>query len=122
MADPKDLQAVEPVIEYVVNAAGAVNVAALDESLRAALGAAYAGLTLQEERVRVHLLSDIDGAQDTAAAVVAAHDAGTLTEVQQRIQDRADQIAALRKPWAEWSADDKDALLRLLAGDVVSLP
>jgi hypothetical protein len=122
MADPRELYEVESVTEYVLKAAAAVNGAALDEEMRAAFGGDYAGLTVAGEDVRVHLLADVADAQDMAAAVLAAHDARVKTVEQAQAEARAATLESLRKPWADWSAGDKDTLLWLLAEDVVSLP
>ncbi|NLX10435.1 MAG: hypothetical protein GXY36_12330 [Chloroflexi bacterium] len=100
---------------------GAVNVERLHHDLRGVVGEALAGVSVDGEtgRVRVHLRGELTtGMKDQIAAAVAAHDAKRLAPGQQARQDRAALIAALSKPWTDWSDRDRDDLLRLLAESV----
>ncbi len=96
-----------------------VNLALLHQELAAALGAKLVGLSGNGRGVRVHLLdSTTPDERKLAGQIVAGHDAGKLTADQQAGRERGAALDALRKPWAQWSSTDKDALLRLLAGEL----
>jgi len=95
-----------------------VNPAKLHEELKVLLGDQFWGISTGQEpgKVRVH----VDHALPTAsqaliAPVVEAHDPLTLTAAQLAEADRAARLDALRKPWAVWTAADRENLLRLLA-------
>ena len=90
-----------------------VNLSGLDEELRAALGSDAIGASLSEGRLRVHVRRGT--ARDRVDAVIAAHRPERLTVVQQAARDRAEALVQLDKPWADWTAADKDRLLRLLS-------
>lgn len=95
------------------------NLALLHQELAAALGARLVGVSANGRGVRVHLLdSTTPDERKLAGQLVAGHDAGKLTADQQAERERGAALEALRKPWAQWSAADKDALLRLLAGEL----
>ncbi len=97
----------------------AVNLALLHQELAAALGAKLVGLSGNGCGVRVHLLdSTTPDERKLAGQIVAGHDADKLTADQQAERERQTALEALRKPWAQWSPADKDALLRLLAGEL----
>jgi hypothetical protein len=94
----------------------AVNPALLHEELAAALGSKLAGISTGQGTVRVHVLNTIQDAQRALIEpIVQAHDAKKLTARQQAEADQVAKMDALRKPWATWTTDDKDSLLRLLA-------
>jgi len=94
----------------------AVNPALLHEELEAALGNKLAGISTGQGKVRVHVLDTIQDAERALIEpIVQAHDAKKLTARQQAEADQAAKREALRKPWATWTATDKDDLLRLLA-------
>ncbi|MCZ7541701.1 MAG: hypothetical protein M5U29_17660 [Anaerolineae bacterium] len=96
-----------------------VNLALLHQELAAALGAKLVGLSANGRSVRVHLLdSTTPDERKLVGQVVAGHDAGKLTADQQAERERRSTLDALRKPWAQWSSADKDALLRLVAGEL----
>jgi hypothetical protein len=93
-----------------------VNPERLHEELAAVVGSDLVGVSAGGGRVRLHLAADPSDAIRTALAVlVAEHDAGQLTAIQQARLDRETRRAALRKAWSAWTAADKDDLLRLLA-------
>ncbi len=97
----------------------AVNLALLHQELAAAFGAKLVGLSGNGRGVRVHLLDSTTPDERTMAGqIVAGHDAGKLTADQQAERERGAVLDALRKPWAQWSPTDKDALLCLLAGEL----
>lgn len=61
-----------------------VNIEALDASLRAALGVKTSGLSYHQGILTLHLLDSASAAdQDSARAIVAAHDPAQLTPEQQ---------------------------------------
>jgi hypothetical protein len=98
----------------------AVNAELLHEQLLALLGSAFAGLSVHDGRVRVHLL-EAPTPEQTAVIdqAVIAHDPHVLTARQQALADRrafAERVGPLA--WAEWTPADKDTLLRLFAEDV----
>lgn len=100
-----------------------VNPAKLHEELAAALGEKFKGISTGNGQVRVHIQDDMPQAQqDLIAAIVAAHDANQRTAAQQAEADRAAKLQALRKPWAEWTAQDQADFLGILAGQMGLLP
>lgn len=96
-----------------------LNLALLHEELAATLGAKLVGVSQDGRGVRVHLLdSTTPNERKAVGEIVAQHDATRFTAAQQAERERRAALEALRKPWAQWSAADKDALLRLLAGEL----
>ncbi len=96
-----------------------VNLALLHQELAAALGVKLVGLSQNGRTVRVHLLdSSTPDERKAVAEIVARHDGSRCTAAQQAERERRVALEALQKPWAQWSAADKDALLRLLAGEL----
>lgn len=97
----------------------AVNPALLSEELTAVLGEDLVGVSAGGDlgNVRVHMLASTSVAmREQVGTIVAAHDANQLTADQQTQASQTTQLAALKeKPWAEWTAQDKDILLQLLA-------
>ena len=68
--------------------------------------------------VRLHFLSDQIGGADVAvltAPVIQAHDPQTKTADQAKTDSTAALLEGLKKPWAEWTPEDKDLVLRVLA-------
>ncbi len=96
-----------------------INLALLHDELTAVLGGKLVGLSQDGRAVRVHLLdSSTPDERKTVGEIVARHDGSRFTAAQQAERERQAALEALRKPWAQWSAADKDALLRLLAGEL----
>lgn len=96
-----------------------LNLALLHEELLALLGPKLVGVSQDGRGVRVHLLdSTTPDERKAAGEIVARHDDSRFTAEQQMQRERQAALAALRKPWAQWTPADKDALLRLLAGDL----
>jgi hypothetical protein len=94
----------------------AINPALLHEELATVLGSKLAGISTGQGRVRVHVLDTIQDAERALIEpIVLAHDAKKLTARQQAEADQAAKMNALSKPWASWTAVDKDELLRLVA-------
>ena len=80
----------------------AVNLAALDADLRAALGAAVSGASYAQSVVTVHFTDkidsgDVDKQVDTARRIVLNHDPAVLTPQQQKEQAQAAKLAAARQ-------------------------
>ena len=93
-----------------------INIALLHQQLKAVLGDHFTGVSTSKGHVRVHVFADTPPEVcDLAGPVVAAHDSSALTIEQQKEADREALIASLRKPWATWTALEKDRFLRLLA-------
>lgn len=100
-----------------------VNTAKLHEELAAALGEQFGGISTGKGKVRVHIQEDMPQAkQDLIASIVAAHDASKLSAAQQADADRAAQLEALSKPWAEWTAQDQADFVRILAEQMGLIP
>jgi hypothetical protein len=95
-----------------------INPALLRAELTAALGPKFAGISRCGAALRVHIL-DTTGDADRAriAGIVRAHDASRLSADQQAEVTRAALVESLRKPWADWTAVDKDNFLRCMAGE-----
>lgn len=101
----------------------AVNLERLHEDLAVALGAQFVGVSAGRGQVRVHIQDDMPPAdQDRIAGLVAAHDAGQLSAAQQAEVDRQAALDVLRKPWAEWTAQDQADFIRLLAEQAGLIP
>ena len=100
-----------------------LNLSLLHDELRAALGPKFVGLTWNGRVLHVHVL-DTTAADQRAQVetLVAGHDPDRLTPRQQAERNRRALLAGLRaKPWAQWSAADKDALLQVLADSLDAL-
>lgn len=105
----------ETALAEVIVEKAAINVERLHEELASALGDDYAGLSTGGERgaVRVYVRGKVDAEQ--VRRQVAGHDAAQLSARQQREAGRFAVIERLRaKPWAAWSAQDKEDALRVL--------
>jgi hypothetical protein len=93
-----------------------VNPSLLREECAAALGTKFVGISRAGARLRAHVLDSttrLDRAR--IEAIVRAHDPSRLSTEQQQNVAQAALMEALRKPWREWSAADKDLFLRALA-------
>ena len=100
-----------------------LNPAKLHEELRAALGEKFVGISASKGQVRIHVMDDMPKAtQDLVGPLVAAHDAAKLTTAQQAEASRAAALDALRKPWAQWTAQDQSTFLRVLAEQAGLIP
>ena len=101
-----------------------INLDLLSEELVAVLGTDLVGISIGGDRgqVRVHVQADTPPAmQDQVGTIIAAHDAAQMTAEQRTRADQVAQLAALdQKAWTEWTTQDKDLLLRLLAERTVS--
>ncbi len=76
----------------------AVNLAALDSDLRAALGAAVLGVSAGPGRVAVHLADFVTADQVQQARVIAAgHDPARLSPAQQAAIARGQKLEAARR-------------------------
>jgi len=74
-----------------------LNLSALDEQLRAELGAAYAGCSLTPALLIVHLhAGGEDDAEKRARRVLREHDPDRLSAAQTRQQQQAQALAAAR--------------------------
>ena len=81
--------------EIVITDMSGVNLEALDASLRQALGAAVAGISLRRAQVIVHLAADASPQQVASArSLVQRHDPQQLSEKQQEQKQREQQIKA----------------------------
>lgn len=98
----------------------AVNAEKLHEELSALLGAVFAGVSVHDGQVRVHLLEPPTAEQLALVdQAVIAHDSAILTARQQALAARRafeERVGSLA--WEDWTPSDKDVLLRLLAEDV----
>jgi hypothetical protein len=100
-----------------------VNPELLHEELAVALGAQFVGVSTGPQGLRVHVQDDtLPAKQDQVAALVAAHDASKLTAAQKAEADRQTALDALRKPWAEWTAQDQADFIRVLAEQAGLIP
>ncbi len=104
------------VVEDVALTMAEVNIGLLHEQLRAALGDVFLGVsTGQAGRVRVHVRGgEAKASEAVIASVVAAHDARAESKAQAEERERRASVGRLRKPFAQWTAADKDEYLRLL--------
>lgn len=100
-----------------------VNPGLLHEEMGEALGEALIGVSWGPVGVlRVHVRSAVDGVlRAKADGVIAAHDARGESKGQRERRLRREAVGRLRKPWAEWTQEDKDAYLGLLAAAGVGL-
>ena len=74
-----------------------LNLPALEDDLRAALGAAYAGCSLTPTALVVHLHRDSDAeGERRARRVVRDHDPERLSAGQERAREQAQRLAAAR--------------------------
>ena len=81
--------------EIVITDMSGVNLEALDASLRQALGATVAGISLRRAQVIVHLAADASPQQVASArSLVQRHDPQQLSEKQQEQKQREQQIKA----------------------------
>ena len=81
--------------DIIITDMSGVNLEALDASLRAALGATVAGISLRRAQVIVHLASDASPQQVASArSLVQRHDPLQLSTKQQEDKQREAQIKA----------------------------
>ena len=81
--------------DIIITDMSGVNLEALDASLRAALGATVAGISLRRAQVIVHLASDASPQQVASArSLVQRHDPQQLSQKQQEQKQREQQIKA----------------------------
>ena len=81
--------------DIVITDMSGVNLEALDASLRAALGATVAGISLRRAQVIVHLAADASPQQVASArSLVQRHDPQQLSQKQQEQKQREQQIKA----------------------------
>ncbi len=81
--------------EIVITDMSGVNLEALDASLRQALGATVAGISLRRAQVIVHLAADASPQQVASArSLVQRHDPQLLSQKQQEQKQREQQIKA----------------------------
>ena len=81
--------------EIVITDMSGVNLEALDASLRAALGATVAGISLRRAQIIVHLAADASPAQVASArSLVQRHDPLQLSQKQKAQKQREQQIKA----------------------------
>ena len=81
--------------EIVITDMSGVNLEALDASLRQALGATVAGISLRRAQVIVHLAAEASPQQVASArSLVQRHDPQQLSEKQQEQKQREQQIKA----------------------------
>jgi hypothetical protein len=96
-----------------------VNPARLHDELKAALGEDFAGVSTRRGDLVVHLADDSQTKETDLAQLVEAHDSNKLTAAQQFERNRQARLATLSgKAWPEWADEDKDELLRYLAGEL----
>ena len=107
MADTQDL-----VFEKAL-----INPTQLHEELRAALGDVFTGVSTGNGQVRIHLREKLtQAAAAQVETILVAHDPTKLTAAQQAEAERQAQLDSLRKPWAEWTPEDQESFLQVLAG------
>ena len=97
-----------------------VNVELLDQELEAWGGSKYVGLSTIPGGVRVHVKYSIEPRDVEAVTfVVEQHDPmkETAWQIAQKVKNSL--LDGLRKPWAEWTPEDKDKFLSLLAEGVI---
>ena len=81
--------------EIIIRDMSGVNLEALDASLRQALGATVAGISLRRGQVIVHLAADASPQQVASArSLVQRHDPQQLSQKQQEQEQREQQIKA----------------------------
>jgi hypothetical protein len=130
---PDELPPVEPppeqpgVVFDLVYELAALNPDKLHEELMAvAADKGYTGLSGGPGKLmRLHFLSDQMGGADVAALtapVIQAHDPLAKTGDQAKTDATAALLETLKKPWAEWTPEDKDSVLHVLADNLIDLP
>lgn len=96
-----------------------LNIEALDETLRAALGEQFSGLSMTKDWVTLHLSADATSEQtELALRLLREHDPTTLTPRQQAAAEQATLLAAARAqvgPLFDPSLYADDARLHALA-------
>jgi hypothetical protein len=111
----------------VIDNISAVNVPALDQTLRAALGEQVFGLSYSAAIVTVHLSDQATKAQENQArALVQAHDPAVLTPDQQAEINRQAKLDQARRDYGAAEIDltlyeGKDSLLQQLATKIAWL-
>jgi len=104
-----------------------VNVEALDEQLRTALGAATSGFSVGRGEVTVHLSETATPTQiEQARAIVVSHDPAALTASQQAALMRRQKLDQARRDYGASEIDlaayaGKDPLLAALAQKITWL-
>ena len=90
----------------IIIARASVNVEALDEQLRAALGAVTSGFSLASGSVILHLADKATPAQiDQARAIVTGHDPAALTPSQQAALSRRQKLDQARRDYGAAEID-----------------
>jgi hypothetical protein len=113
--------------DIVIDNIRALNIEALDQSLREALGNLVFGLSYSAETVTVHLADTASkGQQNQARALVEAHDPAVLTSQQQAELARKARLEQARQAYGASEIDlkayeGKDALLEQLARKIAWL-
>jgi hypothetical protein len=104
-----------------------VNIDALDEQLRAALGGATSGFSIGRGEVTVHLSDTATPSQiEWARAIIASHDPAALTTSQQAALIRRQKLDQARRDFGASEIDleayaGKDELLGALARKIAWL-
>lgn len=98
----------------------AVNLVALDAELRTALGELAQGVSVEGQKVHLHLHEDVSTEEIALARRIARqHDAALLTPEQSRRQQRRTRLQSLRQSLQdaldESAYDSADPLLRQMA-------
>lgn len=95
-----------------------VNGRLLHEQIEAVLGPdKLIGVsTGPDDLLRIHLIDGLtDDIQAIITPVVDQHDGMGLSQQQLQAQDWLNRLAALRKPWDQWTDGDRSEFIRLLA-------
>lgn len=112
-------------VKDVVIEKAAVNIDLLHQELAAALGEDFVGVSVggEQGQVRVHVRPGLAQSQlEIVQQTVVKHDAEKLSSEQQKTADRQAKLAALKKPWDQWTEADRLTLLQVLAEQAGILP
>lgn len=103
--------------ELQIDFEGLVNTDALHAELTRLVGERFTGISTGDGALRVHLTDTPDEAIEAQIrAAIQKHDPARLTPGQQQRADRAARVQALaRKAWADFTPQDKDELLQMVA-------
>ncbi len=112
-------------MDIVIIRAGQINIGALDETLRAQLGSAFSGLSVNGERTVLHLADGTPATvTDRARQLVTAHDPAQFSASQQAEVQRQQRLEQARgQKGSELSAVDflTNPLLLTLARKIIWL-